>query len=234
MAETKSVALGVAIGCLAVVLGLVGMAGACGYWVYRQQQQMEAEMTDPDARRERVLEVLGAQDLPEGYYPMVGFSVPFVLHAAILTDHPTEPGEKPERIGQRGFIYVETLGLGQNEAQLRDYFTGKTDDPSVLNENGFHLDVDEVIGRGTLPLTGDDMIMFMSQRADLSMRGYSGRGLSSLILVDCAADERRRMGFWFVPDPDPDAPVEELDLTGTPADEGALAAFLAHFRFCGE
>lgn len=234
MAEKKSVALGIAIGCLAVVLGLMAMAGACSLWLYRQGQQLEQDMSDPVARRDRVMEILGAETLPDGYHPFVGFSIPFVLRTAMLSDRPVPEGEEPEGLGERGFLYVETIGLGQDEAQLRAFFEGRTDDPGVLEENGFDIDIDEVIARGTLPPRGEHVLMYMAQRADVSMQGYRGRGLSSLVLVDCAHDERRRMAFWFVPDPDPAAPPEELDLTGTPADEAALTAFLDHFRFCGE
>jgi hypothetical protein len=34
------------------------------------------------------------------------------------------------------------------------------------------------------------------------------------------------------PDPDPDEKAVELDVSGTPADEGALRKFLDHFSFC--
>ena len=52
-------------------------------------------------------------------------------------------------------------------------------------------------------------------------------------LIECEGDSRLRIGIWFVPDPDPDAAPEELELTGTPGDPDAMADFYSHFDLCG-
>lgn len=236
MAERNSVLLGIGIGCLAVVLGIMGMAGACSFWAYRQVQQLERDMEDPQARADRVLEILGAESLPEGYYPVTAFSVPFVLRTAILSDRPPADGEESgsPAFGERGFVFVETLGVGQDEAELRDYFEGRTDDPAVLEDNGFNLDVDEILSRGTLPPDGDIRFYYMAQRGSLAVEGYRGSGLTAMVLVDCPDDERRRIALWFGPDPDGAGPddASSADLTGTPGDPEAVAAFLGQFSFC--
>lgn len=234
MADRNSVLIGIGIGCIAVILGLMAMAGACSFWVYRQAEQIQRDVEDPGARRSRVLEILGTDSLPEGYHPVAAFSVPFLLRTAVLGDREVPEGEEQrgQPFDERGFIFVETLGVGQDEQQLRDYFEGRTDDPSVLEENGFNMDVDEVLSRGTLPPDGDVRFLYMAQRAAVALQGFRGRGLSALVLVDCPDDERRRMGIWFGPDPE-SGDDGAADLAGTPADPEAISGFLANFSFCG-
>ncbi len=195
MADRNSVFMGIGIGCIVVILGIMAMAGACSFWAYRQVQQIERDMEDPEAREDRVLEILGTDRLPEGYYPVAAFSAPFsLLRTAVLSDHPVQEGEPGrEAFGERGFIFVETVGLGQDEQALRDYFEGRTDDPGVLEDNGFNMDVDEVLGRGSLPADGGTNYLYMTQRANIALQGFRGRGLSALVLVDCPDDEKRRM-----------------------------------------
>jgi hypothetical protein len=165
---------------------------------------------------------------------MMAFSIPFVMETAMLTDVPADAeGGEPE-FGDRGFLYVKMLRMGQDEQELRDYFEGRTDDASVLSDNGINVDVDEVIGRGQLQLDEVEL-MYVVQRGDVSMgsRGGRGQGLASMTLIECPADSRLRVGIWFVPDPDPEAAADEVDLAGTPGDPAALSAFYSHFRLCG-
>jgi hypothetical protein len=67
----------------------------------------------------------------------------------------------------------------------------------------------------------------------MSKTSPCGEGITALVLVDCPGDRRSRMAIWFAPDPSPDLPIEDLELTGTPADEDELGRFLSPFRFCG-
>lgn len=233
MAERNSILLGIGIGCLIVIAGGLALVGGCSYWLYREARQMEQDMENPDIRRDRARELLGVESLPEGYYPVAAFSVPFLLRAVILSDVPLEAGRTEGRpFDERGFIFVETLGLGQDEQQLRDFFEGRTDDPSVLENNGFDIDVDEELGRGTLPSEAGADLMYITQRARVGMRGYRARGISALVLVDCPDDARRRIAIWFGPDPDPESDPAALDLSGTPGDPEAIRAFLRGFRLC--
>jgi hypothetical protein len=235
VADGKTVFAYIGIGCV-VIIGLMSIAaGACGVWVYSEAQRFEQEFRDPVARGDRVMEVLGTDTLPDGYYPMLAFSIPFVMETAMLTDEERVGEDVEPNFGDRGFIYLKMLRLGQDEEELRDYFEGRTDDADVLSGNGININVEEVIGRGAMEHQGADL-MYVVQRGQVSMGGRGrdrGDGLASMALIECPDDSRLRIGIWFVPDPDPEAEPEMLDLTGTPGDPDAMSAFYGHFNLCG-
>jgi len=230
MAEGRKIAMGCAAGC-AVIAGLMALgAGACGVWVWQEGKRVQAEMTDPEIRRDKVLEVLGTDRVPDGYFPLAAFSVPFVTRMAMLTDRAPDAAGEVEGFDERGFIYFELIGIGQDEQELRDFFEGRTDDYGVLEDNGMNLDVEEVLERGVFDLD-PARVMYMTQRGSIAVQGDERDGLTGLALIDCPEDERRRVGVWF----GPDAAADESgspDLSGTPADPDALRAFLANFSFC--
>lgn len=245
MADGRKIGLGIAAGC-AVIVGLLAVsAGACGVWLWREGQRIQAEMSDPEVRQDKVLEVLRTDAIPEGYYPMAAMSVPFVMEMAVLSDREPDAEGEAEGFDERGFIYVQMLGVGQDEQQLRDFFEGRTDDEGVLADNGINIDIDEILDRGVFDLE-DARVMYVAQRGSVAVRGNRGRGLTGLALIDCPDDERRRVALWFGPDPDAagseagedgqsaeaGAPAQ-ASLVGTPADPEALRAFLANFRYCG-
>jgi hypothetical protein len=146
----------VACGCLGAILALAFFMFAAGFWAVQKARQFGEEMADPDARTTKVLAVLGASGLPEGYHPVVAFSVPMLLDVAVLSDlPPDESGRSPE-IGERGFVYLSYPAFGQNERQLRDFFEGRRDDLDELGRHRIDLDLEERIS-GKLA-RGDDVI----------------------------------------------------------------------------
>ena len=243
----------VGIGCAVIAAIMVVMMGACGVWIFSEVRQLEQDMNDPEARADAVLDILGTDELPDGYYPMVGMSVPFVMRTAILTSRgPDADGGPPETFGERGFIFAEMIRFGRrDEARLRDYFEGRIEDSDVLSSSGINIDVDEVIGRGTFDLAAG-RAMHVTQRGSISAQGHDSDGLTALTLVDCPDDDRLRLAIWFAQEesaastaddasaaaaetsaaPESPANTPAGDLAGTPADEAALAAFLGNFRLC--
>jgi hypothetical protein len=225
----------VAAGCgVALVLGVVGM-GAVGYGLFRWGKQIESDIKDPATRTAKVKAVLGADTLPDGYHPVVGLSIPFVMEMAMLSDREPDLEGHGRGLGQRGFLYFHYVSVSPDEKALRDYFEGRTSDDSALRRAGvnFRFKDQEVIRRGVVQTSGHP-VLYLAQRGELEMDDDHRRGVNSLLLVDCPQDDRMRMGIWFGPDPDPGTPAATANLQGSPADEKALTAFLAHFHLCRE
>jgi hypothetical protein len=231
MAEGRSVWFWIGIGCLGVfVVGAIFVVGA-GLWAYRSAKRFQAELEDPDARTAKVLRILHGDSVPEGYHAVVGFSVPFVMDVAILSDK--VPAKGDHDLGDRSLIYVQIVRTGQDEKGLRDYFEGKTSDPDILRENNIDVDIDEIVGRGVFELNGATL-MYLAQRGSIRTGDYSGSGLSSIVLIDCPEDKRTRMAIWITPDERAGTPAAEADWTGTTADPDEIAEFLGGFRFCAQ
>lgn len=55
------------------------------------------------------------------------------------------------------------------------------------------------------------------------------KGTSPWVFIDA---ERVRMGIWFGPDSAPDTPVDEVDFSGTVADETEIQRFTSDFDVC--
>jgi hypothetical protein len=153
------------------------------------------------------------------------------MKTAILSDRP------PDAHGQggfdeRGFIYIELLQRDGDRNELRDYFEGRSDDPSVLRDHDIRIDAREVIGRGSLDQPGRK-VLWLASRGRVQMSRAARDGLTALTLIECQkSDNRGRLGIWFGPDPDLEASLDELELAGTPADPAAIDAFLAPFSLC--
>ena len=70
-------------------IGIAAVVGV-GYFGFKKVQEVQEEFKDPVARAAKVKRMLGCDELPEGYYPALSFSIPFVMQTAILSDQPFE------------------------------------------------------------------------------------------------------------------------------------------------
>src|SRR5262249_3942335 len=74
----------VGLGCGGVLVLCVVVTAVAGYVLYGKVRNFGKQFEDPAVREQRVREIMGVQDFPEGYYPFMTFSVPWVLDVAIL------------------------------------------------------------------------------------------------------------------------------------------------------
>lgn len=234
----------VGCGCALVVLGMSLLIVGFTWLTYRQAKGLADGILDPEKRAAKTQEILHYRTTPEGYHPVGGFSIPFLFKTAILSDkreiRAVEKGPGPEEqkadlFDRRGFLFVETPGFRSNDSEIRDYFTGDSEGvetPTDFSTQGgdvelnIGFDVREVLGRGRVPIPRGEAL-YVARRGRLDVEDTEIEGLSTLMYLDCAEDNRIRFGLWFTPAPD-----DPAALTGTPADPEALEGFLGHFEVC--
>ena len=220
-------------GCAGLVILAMAAFSALTFFAYRKGKEIEKTWSDPKAREEKAREVLVYDKLPEGYYPLGGMSIPFVMDMAILGDDPPPAGTKPddhEGFKERGFLYFKMRQMGKGNREMRDYMAGKGDQPSWLKGNA-DLETQEVLGRGEVDAAGQKII-YTASRGELKQHGRRTEGISTMMMIDCPQDKRVRFGLWFGPDPKPGEPADKLDLAGTNADPEEIRKFASHFKFC--
>jgi hypothetical protein len=225
-------------GCaILLVIALV----AVGVLVFWAKQKIEA-FEDPAHRAEQVGEILGVETLPEGYYPVLGFKIPWVMDFAMISDEPPRDDGELAEDGDRLFIYTKILIKSEKDLrELKDFLEGRTDDPRGLKDANIQLDVEEIIGRGRLRLERFD-VLYAATLGEVRAEDRGGRGITTLMLFECPGDPKMRLGVWLGPEvlpaeavPAETQPAEEAaapDYTGTAADEGAIANFVSSFRIC--
>jgi hypothetical protein len=223
------------VGCGCGALAILALAGVAvmAWLAYRETQNLAKSWSDPKEAAARTRAVLGYDKLPEGYYPMVTFSLPFVMDMAMIGDTPPAPGAKPEgsypftfTFKERGFMYTKMRRWGRSRREhsgnLPEWPQGDT-----------KIETEEVIGRGEVDANGQ-RVSYTAFRGEVSQGGHSHPGITTMIQIDCPQDERERFGMWYGPDPKPGETATPADFTGTNADPEEIRKFVSHFRFCPE
>ncbi|MCB1045460.1 MAG: hypothetical protein KDC35_21130 [Acidobacteria bacterium] len=229
MSEKRSPWVYVGIGCVGlVIIAVIGVA-VLGFLGFRMAKDTVEAMKDPVKREENVKAILGATDLPPGYYAGLAVKIPFLMEMAILTDREGEDGPN-EDFDQRGFIYFKIIG--KVDSELKDYFEGKTDDATVFRRNNINLDLESnvLLERGLIEVNGQNL-MYLAQTGRFSTEHGRSEGIQTLILVECPKDKKMRFGIWFGPLPETDENGSYV-LAGTPADRDQVQGFMGHFTLC--
>lgn len=218
-------------GCGALMaLALVTIVGLAWFGYHRGERFREA-LRDPESRAAASREVLGYRELPDGYHPMGGVSIPFVMEMAMLSDRDPGPGEIVEgpedAFGRRGFVYMKTRGRGGGEGELEEYFRGERERASFFQEIDGRFEAEERLARGRVE-AGGAAVRYVAERGRMELGGETVPTVLARLLVGCGDDGRLRAALWFEAESPGDDGYE-----GTPADEAAIRRFLDHFRLCG-
>lgn len=237
-------------GCVLAVLVAIGAVVGLGWWGFRSIEQFGEEMRDPEAREAKVLETLGAEELPPGFHPGVAFSVPLVLDLAVLMDRPVEiRGEEGSfemdtedfSYEEQLFVFMRVRPMGNMEKELDPFFAGQQDTAEAFGDQspGFHSR--RVITRGELEVNGAPV----RYRTDLGLVDGDEPALVARLQWLCPDAGRLHLATWYTPapasrveirgeegeEPRTDAAVEQ-DLQGTLGDENELRRVLSYFAPC--
>ena len=219
-------------GCGALVAAILVLIVGLAWFGYRKGEGFRESLRDPERRAAASREVLGYRELPAGYHPMGGFSIPFGMEMAMLSDREPAPGEEvegPEQaFGRRGFVYLATRMSGGQEAELRAYFRGERERAGFYREIDERFTGGEALGRGRVRAGGAE-VLYVAERGRMELGEGPAPTVLARLLVECPEGSRLRAAMWFEPAP----PEGEGGYDGTPADPEALARFLGHFRLCG-
>ncbi|XXF77524.1 hypothetical protein P2318_31395 [Myxococcaceae bacterium GXIMD 01537] len=219
------------LGCGGLLLLGGGGLGALTWYMSSSIKALKEDLQNPIARNEKAKRLLGASKLPEGYLAGASLSMPFSGDSVLLR------GDPPDMVGPttRGFHYLRMHQRPSAGQALRDFVEGRSDRiHDAMMGSAFNIDTREVLARGTLPLAGNT-VRYISVRGQFNAKGDDApQGLNAVMLFDCPDSMYQRVGIWFTPDSAPQARAGSPELRGTPADEEAVAAFVAHFNPCQE
>jgi hypothetical protein len=242
--SSRSIWTCLGIGCLVLIVVTVVVVVGGGYLVYRNAKQFADEMQDPEARSERTLKALGAGSLPEGYHAIGSFKIPFIFEMAIISDEmpedmqeqeagAAEPTPTGDEDPAKMFIYIEVMSIGDKQQELRDFFEGKRKSTDMMENVDVDFERGDVIDRGSVE-DPEQPFLWVASRGDVTMEGHQGAypAIITMTLIECTADDRMRMGIWFVPDPQSGVALAEADYAGTAADGAVIDDFLGHFSLC--
>lgn len=235
--KKRSPWLYVGIGCGALLLLSIVAVVVAVTFMFKKGEEYAADLSNPITRTAMVKKTLGANTLPDGYFAVMSLSVPAIMDMAVLSSRsPDAPTVGPKE-EVRVFVYMFLkMSSASDQQKLRQYVEGKSDDTSVLARNGVHVGQGEIIGRGIVPLSDGRRVLYVTQRGELSAQNQKStdHGLNSVLFLECPGQTQLRMAFWMGADPDPEAPLESLDLEGTPVDPEAIRTFMSPLNPCKE
>lgn len=227
----------VGCGCAALVALLVAAGVGLAFYGVSLFRGWKEEVKDPQRRQAHALELLGTDELPEGYDAAGYVRIPLLLEMVVLTkEAPT--GATPEA-GAHGaphpprttFLYFNMRQIGAARDELRRFMAGEVESSDLSAQAGFGFRPHETLARGGFDL-GAGHVLYVSQQGE--MRSDEGRfeGIYATALFDCPEPGSRiRFAVWIEPLA-PAAGGGTTELAGTPADEEALRAFLSSFDTC--
>ena len=219
-------------GCAGAIGAIVLGTARLFFWSVQRVGDYAEWMLDPAERLEKTLDVLHADELPEGYYAILAFSI-FGAEVAILSSNPSGEDGRPPDVGERNFFFFTNFDDDAEEWHnfLADSDTGNmasVDTPDFL---AIDVDVDlgERVASGVLD-RDDDRITWLSHNGTVDSENLgweSDEGLVTLMLFECGVDGPESWaGVWNGPAP------ADVEYTGSVADPAEIESFVAPMHPC--
>lgn len=221
-------------GCLGATFVFFLALAISGYFIFKKGQEVLHEMEEGIKNpEEQALNLLGATQLPEGYYSQMAVRVPFISDFVLISDQPkdleaAEAGNHSPDFAKKGMLYMKFNWAGEKQEEMKAYFEGKSDDASVLNDADINVNVEEVLDRGILE--GSHPIYYVIYRGSFNSSGNNRDGVSAIFFPNCPTENKTRMGFRYGPEPEKVDGV--YDFTNSIFSKEELTAFFNHFNFC--
>lgn len=210
-------------GCLLFVVGCVLVFLSIYLYGRGAVTTLVEEQTDPAARERKAKELLGATQLPPGYYAAVGNISMGIVKSARLTDKPVV--EKEAAIfNERGFVFNESIRSSTSKV---DDFVDKKG--NVLDEMGTQVRSDETLRDGTFEVNGQQ-IDYHVRRGEVTEGSDAVPGIFTVFRIKCT-DNRDRWAVWFQKVPT-STQTSDIPMQGSVADEAAMKDFFSHFHIC--
>ena len=212
------------------VLFIVGaiLVGAGTFMAVRWGNNLQEELEDPVARTANAKEMLGAEQLPEGYHATVHIRFPLGLgRMIVLTDgEATTPDSLAA--ADHFFFYMEGPGW---DADWKKFAAGGEPPFDNLEELNINIDTRQRLTTGDL-VVGKMEVFYAANRGEISGEGFhSNDGVFAVVLVRCPeGDKHSRTIVWSGPAPSED---HEDGVSGTTGDPVRIGEMLGHFSLCG-
>ncbi len=238
MAKQRGTPLWVTLGCgcgLLVLLG-IGAVVAAGYFGVSAFKGYVEDMKDPAARAAKAGEILGAEQLPEGYTALLFLHIPWLLDTVILSD--SEPAVidgddfelESDAVGQHLFVYFSLPEGGMDHDEFERKLRGEVSNEGIRTDLDLDLESEQELSRGSFEL-GDQALSYVGHRGELDLNDGDVDGIFSQVLIDCPGDDLTRAAVWFQRGDEHDS-GPNAEIGDTPADENTLRRFMDHFSVC--
>lgn len=209
----------IAAGCGGCLVLTVAATVAIVWGGYQFTQELVEDLENPQSREAKVLEILGAEELPEGYYPAMGISIPWITDVALLSGKPVEYERQNEEdsldidladddFGDRAFIYISSRTFTDPDDEAERFFTNRAGRAMTVQVQGIGVRARELLREGEIEVRGvpvryriDRGGLEMHRSEHLGRRDTVGEpeGLLIRFHFRCADAGRLRLGMWHGP-----------------------------------
>ncbi len=240
MAKQPGTPLWVTLGCgCALLVGLViGGVVAAGFFGVSAFKGYVEDMKDPASRAAKAGEILGAEQLPEGYAALLFLHIPWLLDTVILSDSEPVVIEdddfelESDAVGQHLFVYFSLPEDDMDHDEFERKLRGEVSNEGIRTDLDLELESDQELSRGSFEL-GNQKLSYVGHRGELDLDDGDVDGIYSQVLIDCPGDDLTRAAVWFQRGEEHEpGSAAGTPAAGTPADEDTLRRFMDHFSVC--